>query len=328
MSVIHGLFCWNIYDAHPGTFSRTMELPMWAAGNQQTEQWMLAGYCYKGCTSQRCELALQSSMLPAPAGPRPQCAPSSCCLGQEMLGPWCSLYALLASPAQSTLPFWVCFVWLDRVIGFKVNCKTIHLWSVKLFYVKAMLHEQSLAVWCDVRQHNVRDGGVLLSQMLSWANTAQRGQMKVVVQQRHLYSVFLTSVRITLLFWGRFTCPFRTIAQDASWARVASLRKDAPESLFLFKQEKTYTKTCTKSCFGKWGSPVNLSLIRQTHNVLNGLVLAYFVTRLKKRVRSCSKKLSSWKYFISCFSFNIVSPVPGLITVMVVGEIEGKLGFL
>lgn len=63
-----------------------------------------------------------------------------------------------------------------------------------------MLHEQSLAVWCDVRQHNVGDGGVLLSQMLSWATTAQRGQMKVVVQQRHLYGVFLTFVRITVLF--------------------------------------------------------------------------------------------------------------------------------
>lgn len=55
-------------------------------------------------------------------------------------------------------------------------------------------------MWCDVRQHNVGDGGVLLSQMLSWATTAQRGQMKVVVQQRHLYGVFLTFVRITVLF--------------------------------------------------------------------------------------------------------------------------------
>lgn len=86
-------------------------------------------------------------------------------------------------------------------------------------------------------------------------------------------------LKFVFLFGSWSTCLFWVIAAGCLLCLSSFIMKEYAGALVY---PKHIIKASTESCFGKWGSPVNLSLIRQTHNMLNGLALAYFVTRLEK----------------------------------------------
>lgn len=88
-------------------------------------------------------------------------------------------------------------------------------------------------------------------------------------------------LKFAFLFGTWSTCLFWVIAAGCLLCLSSFIMKEYAGA-FVFVYPKHITKASAESCFGKWGSPVNLSLIRQTHNMLNGLALAYFVTRLEK----------------------------------------------